>query len=168
MKITKAEEYGLRLVMSLAVDGGQLSIRELAERERLPETTVAKVIARLRKAGVVEAERGRNGGYQLATEPTDLTLARVVEAFDDKMFDSGFCDRMTPGEGPCARADRCTLRPVWRSLSEVVASFLDGITVADLLRTSDGEPSAPATIDSAASFGTRAGGPPLYEETATL
>lgn len=168
MKVTKAEEYGLRLVMSLAVDGGQLTIRELAEREGLPETTVAKVIARLRKAGVVDAERGRNGGYQLAGEATELTLAHVVEAFDETMFDAGFCDRMTPGDGPCARADRCTLRPVWRSLSDVVATFLGGITVADLLRSPDDEPATPTTIDSATSYGARPEETSRYEETATL
>ena len=153
MRVTKAEEYGMRLVMSLAVDGGQLSIRELADREGLPEPTVAKVIARLRKAGVVDAERGRNGGYQLSASPEDLTLARVVEAFDETMFDSEFCDRMTPGSGPCARADRCTLRPVWRSLSDVVASFLDGITVADVLRRSEPSPIPITTTDVAAHLG---------------
>jgi len=140
VRVTKAEEYGLRLVMSLAVDGGQLSIRELADREGLPEPTVAKVIAKLRKAGVVDAERGRNGGYQLSVAPGELTLARVVEAFDETMFDAEFCDRMTPGSGPCARADRCTLRPVWRSLSDVVATFLDGITIADVMRRTEPSP----------------------------
>jgi len=139
--------------MSLAVDGGQLSIRELADREGLPEPTVAKVIARLRKAGVVDAERGRNGGYQLSAPAEDLTLARVVEAFDETMFDSDFCARMTPGSGPCARAEKCTLRPVWRSLSDVVASFLDGITVADVLRRTEPSPIPITTTDVAAHLG---------------
>lgn len=140
MKITRAEEYGLRLVMTLAVNGGQLSIRELGELEGLPETTVAKVVARLRRADIVDAARGRRGGYSLAMTPEDLTLARVVEAFDDRMFDPGFCDRMTPGDGACARSATCGLRPVWRSLSDVVAGFLEGITVADVLHQTDAHP----------------------------
>lgn len=134
MRISKAEEYGLRLVMTLAVEGGQLTIRELAEREQLPETTVAKIVGQLRRAGVVNAERGRNGGYELAVEPTAVTLAQVVEAFDDRMFDAGFCDRMSPGHSRCHHASRCNLRPVWHSLSELVAAFLADITVADIVR----------------------------------
>jgi DNA-binding IscR family transcriptional regulator len=60
VRVSKSEEYGIRLVMSLALSGSQLTIRELAEREGLPDTTVAKVVGRLRRAGLVEAERGRD------------------------------------------------------------------------------------------------------------
>ena len=75
MKVSKSEEYGIRLVMSLAADGGQLTIRELAAEEALPDTTVAKVIGRLRQAGLVEAARGRNGGYSLTRSAGEITLA---------------------------------------------------------------------------------------------
>jgi Rrf2 family protein len=133
VRITKFEEYGLRLVVRLAAEGGQLTIRELADREGIPETTVAKVIAKLRSSDVVHAERGRHGGYAL-TEPAErLTVARVVEAFDERLYDPGFCDRMTPGEAACSRASSCGLRPVWRGLTSVIGDFLAGITVADVL-----------------------------------
>lgn len=133
MRITKSEEYGLRLVIRLATDGGRLTIRELADAERIPEPTVAKVVGRLRGAGVVHAERGRNGGYSLTTPAEEMTVARVVEAFDERMYDPAFCDRMSPGDAACARAGNCGLRPVWRGLSTVIGEFLAGITVADVL-----------------------------------
>ena len=133
MRITKFEEYGLRLVLRLAADGGQLTIRELAERERIPEATVAKVIARLRASALVRAVRGRNGGYALAEPAAAVTIARIVEAFDERLYDPGFCDRMAPGETICSRASSCGLRPVWRGLTAVVGDFLAGITVADVL-----------------------------------
>jgi len=136
VRISKSEEYGLRLVVRLATDGGQLTIRELAEREQLPEPTVAKVVGRMRRAGVVTAERGRNGGYSLAFTPDRITIARVVEAFDERVFDHSFCDRMSPGALACAHSSSCGLRPVWHSLTEVVGSFLSGITVADVIQGS--------------------------------
>ena len=133
MRVTKAEEYGLRLVIRLAADGGQLTIRELADQERLPEATVAKIVGRLRQAGVVTAERGRNGGYTLTSRPDQITIARVVEAFDERIYDPAFCDRMSPGSESCAHSSGCGLRPVWRGLTAVIADFLDGITVADVI-----------------------------------
>lgn len=133
MRVSKSEEYGVRLAMSLAAEGGQLTIRELSEREALPEATVAKVIGRLRKAGVVQAERGRNGGYTLAKPSAEVTVAEIVTAFDDALGAAAFCQRMTPGEAACVRADGCSLRPVWRGLTEVIGAFLSGITVADLV-----------------------------------
>ncbi len=136
MRITKFEEYGLRLVVRLAADGGQLTIRELAERERIPEATVAKVIARLRAAALVRASRGRNGGYALAEPASTITIARIVEAFEERLYDPGFCDRMAPGKESCSRASSCGLRPVWRGLTAVVGDFLAGITIADVLARS--------------------------------
>jgi Rrf2 family protein len=133
VRITKFEEYGLRLILRLAADGGQLTIRELAERERIPEATVAKVIGRLRAAALVRAVRGRKGGYALAEPPAELTIARIVEAFDERLYDPGFCQRMAPGDAACSRAPSCGLRPVWRGLTAVVGDFLAGITVADVL-----------------------------------
>jgi Rrf2 family nitric oxide-sensitive transcriptional repressor len=133
MRISKHEEIGLRLVASLARKGGQLTTRELADTEGLPETTVAKVVARLRTAGLVEAERGRNGGYSLTGSAHDITLAEVVGAFDAHVFDSDFCTRMNAGAG-CAHDADCGLRPLWRGLGDLIGSFLGGFTVADLVQ----------------------------------
>jgi len=134
VRITKAEEYGLRLVIKLASEGGQLTIRELADQEHLPEATVAKVVGRLRRSGVVTAERGRNGGYALSRPAVEITIARVVEAFDERVYDPAFCDRMSPGEAACAHSTSCGLRPVWRGLTAVIGDFLAGITVADVVQ----------------------------------
>jgi len=82
MRVSKAEEYGIRLVASLAASGGQLTTRELAEREGLPEATVSKVVLRLRRAGLVEASRGRRGGYTLARPPAEITLLEVIETIE--------------------------------------------------------------------------------------
>lgn len=133
MRVSKSEEFGLRLVMSLARDGGRLNIRELAALEQLPETTVAKVVGRLRLAGIVEAERGRNGGYSLTRVSDQITLARVVEAFGHRLYDGAFCERMSP-DGDCAHTGSCRLQPVWSGLGAVIGNFLAGITVADVIR----------------------------------
>lgn len=141
MRVSKSEEYGLRLVMSLAVSGDQLTIRKLAEREDLPGTTVAKIVGRLRRAGLVDAERGRNGGYTLTRSADEISLAQVVSAFEAEVFSSDFCHTMSPGDGICAKSADCGLRPVWRGLRNVIGDFLDGITVADIVAGSGPSPS---------------------------
>ena len=133
MQVSRSEEYGVRLVLSLAASGGQLAIRELAAREGLPEPTVAKVVSRLRRAGLVEAARGRRGGYTLARPAERLSLGSVVEAMTGSLSERRLCARMTPSGGVCAHARGCGLRPVWRDLEAVIGSFLDRITVADVV-----------------------------------
>jgi Rrf2 family protein len=109
-----------------------MTIRQLAERESLPEATVAKVVSKLRRSGIVRAERGRNGGYSLSASARDITIARVVESFDSGIYGPEFCDRMTPGDARCANHDGCGLRPVWRGLTAVIGDFLNSMTVADV------------------------------------
>jgi len=133
MRVSRAEEYGVRLVMSLAANGGQLAIRELAAREGLPEPTVAKVVSRLRRAGLVAAARGRNGGYTLARPAASLSLASVVEAVTGRTSERSFCTRMTPSGEACVHARGCGLRPVWRNLEAAIGSFLGRVTVADVV-----------------------------------
>lgn len=133
MRVSKAEEYGIRLVASLATTGGQLTTRELAEREGLPEPTVSKVVLRLRRAGLVEASRGRRGGYTLARPAEELSLDQVVQACAERSFDRSFCSRMSPAGQDCVHTSRCGLKPVWRNLEAVIASFLARVTVADVI-----------------------------------
>ena len=75
-RISKAEEQALRLTMRLASVGTQQTLGELAEAERLPEPTVAKLLGQLKRGGVVEAVRGRRGGYVLADQPAMISAAR--------------------------------------------------------------------------------------------
>ncbi len=123
----------MRLVMALAVAGTQLSVLQLAERERLPETTVAKVLGSLRQGGVVVAQRGRNGGYELASAPAKITVGAVVRSFEKPLFQGRFCQRPVADDPTCVHRGDCGLRPVWRRLEALIDGFLDRVTVADLL-----------------------------------
>ena len=133
MRITNHEEYGLRLTLRLAQAERQLSVRELAELEHLPEPTVAKVLGRLRKAHIVTAERGRNGGFSLASPAEKITLLAITQALDRPLFDASFCHQRGPESTPCSHIEGCTLRPVWRGLSAQIGGFLSSLTVEDLL-----------------------------------
>ncbi len=134
LRITKAEEQAVRLVMSLAIDGGQLTLAEMAERERLPEPTVAKLLGLLRRGGVVDAIRGRNGGYVLAGTPEQISTAQVLRALGGDPAPEHACISDPEHGADCPRQDDCGLRAVWRHLQERVTELLEKTTIADLLR----------------------------------
>lgn len=148
MRITTHEEYGLRLAIRLAEAAGQLSVRELAELERLPEPTVAKVLGRLRRARIVRAERGRNGGFALAAPAEEIDLLAITRALDRPLYDTRYCLERHHGSntGPCEHLEGCTLRPVWRGITSLVSDFLGSITLAEIasgLKTATRPASAP-------------------------
>ncbi len=131
-RVTRAEEQAVRLVMRLAVTGNQQTLATLAGAEQLPEPTVAKLLGMLRRGGVVEAVRGRNGGYVLADEPGGISTAAVVQAISG---DDVFTFPCGNGEPPdCPRTGDCGLRPVWQHLGDRVAEVLEQTSIADLLQ----------------------------------
>jgi Rrf2 family cysteine metabolism transcriptional repressor len=134
-RVSKAEEQGLRLVMRLAGAGRQQTLSELAQSENLPEPTVAKLLGILRRGGVVDAVRGRNGGYILADIPARLSAGKVVRCINgDPIFSYPCPDR---SNGDCSRNEDCGLRPVWRHLARKVVGVLDGTSIADLLQSEE-------------------------------
>ena len=84
MKVTSAEEYGLRCLMLLAGrdEGHPLTLTEISEREGLSLPHAGKIMGILKDSGLVESVRGRSGGYVLKDPPQELTLSRIFQALE--------------------------------------------------------------------------------------
>ena len=139
MKITSQEEYGLRCLLRLAAagEGQSLTIPEIAAAEGLSAPYVAKLLAVLRQAGLIESVRGRAGGYRLAGAPGDISLGSVMQVLGEPLFDDpGYCQRHagTESDGNCVHFGGCTLRALWQTLERWMRHTLDQITLADLLQ----------------------------------
>lgn len=140
MKISAQEEYGLRCLLRLArADAGQsLTIPEIATAEGMSPPYVAKLLAVLRQAGVIESVRGRSGGYRLAGSPADFTLGAVLLVLGEPLFEEpGYCQQHagTETNGICVHFGGCTLRALWHTLETWMRRTLDQITLADLLHS---------------------------------
>jgi Rrf2 family iron-sulfur cluster assembly transcriptional regulator len=135
MKITATEEYGMRCMLRLAQRAGEtVAITELAAAEGVAEPFAAKVLASLRRAGLVLATRGRHGGYRLATKPSEITVGWVLRALGKPLYDAAFCrEHGASTDACCTRQSGCSLRPVWRHLDLLFDAFFAHTTLADLL-----------------------------------
>ena len=143
MKITAQEEYGLRCLLTLAQaePGVSLTIPEIAGAEGLSHAYVAKMLAVLRHAGLIESVRGRTGGYRLAKKPGDVSLGSVMRVLGEPLFeDPGYCQRHAgpEAEGFCVHHEGCTLKALWQTLEEWMRHTLDRITLDDLSRGQNG------------------------------
>src|SRR3989442_13198139 len=80
---TKAE-YGVRVMVELArgIGGEPVPLPEIAARGGLPLAYLEHLVARLRKAGLVDSRRGSRGGYMLARPAAEITMAEIVEALE--------------------------------------------------------------------------------------
>jgi Rrf2 family transcriptional regulator, iron-sulfur cluster assembly transcription factor len=139
MKIMAQEEYGLRCLLRFARAGADswLTIPEIATAEKLSNAYVAKLLAVLRQADLIESSRGRSGGYHLAVPPAQIGLGSVLLVLGEPLFDEpGYCQRHagTESDGACVHQDDCTLRALWQGLETWMKGMLDRISLADLLQ----------------------------------
>ncbi len=140
MKITAQEEYGLRCLLRLAaVPAGSefpLGIRDIAEAEGLSVPYVAKLLAILRQAGLIESVRGRQGGYRLARPAEEISLGEALRVLGEPLFEeSSYCENHASPEGhdTCVHSNDCAVRAVWRGLDDLIAGVLNRVSLAELL-----------------------------------
>jgi Rrf2 family protein len=138
LKISSQEEFGLRCLLRLAAadEGVSMTIPEIAAAEGLSVPYVAKMLAVLRQAGLLESVRGRAGGYRLAGSPGEITLGTVMLALGEPLFEESYCQKHAGSEtdGNCVHHGDCTLRGLWQTLQVWMRRTLDRMTLADLLQ----------------------------------
>ena len=128
--LSKLADYGVIVATHLAsVAPAQVNAVHLAADTRLPQTTVAKVLKLLAKAGVVSAVRGAAGGYRLARQAGAISVAEIVAAIDGDFA----MTQCTSKIGPCDRLHYCPTRPHWHRINQAVGDALGSITLGEMI-----------------------------------
>lgn len=131
MKISKQAYYGLRAMTRVARENRPISIHTLAHEEGLPEQFLEKILQKLRRAGLVEAVRGTEGGYRLALAPDLVTAGHILSILDGALVPFPCTDGTY---GTCPLEQHCATQNVWQKLSLAIGDTLDSITLKDLIR----------------------------------
>jgi Rrf2 family transcriptional regulator, cysteine metabolism repressor len=135
---TKAE-YGVRVMVELARHdvGTPVPLAEIAEHDGLPLAYLEHLVARLRKAGLVDSRRGSRGGYMLAREPELITMAEVVEALEGSIAPIECISQGPDGQIVCSRESDsshiCPTKLLWTRVRFSIVRTLVETTLADLI-----------------------------------
>jgi Rrf2 family protein len=132
MRITAPEEYGLRcmLLFARAKPGESLTLPEISDREGLSIPYAGKLIMILKKAGLLKAVRGRNGGYILAQPPEKIRMDEIFAALGDKLYGPHHCDRY--GKDNCTHNGDCRVGSIWSFFDNYIQTVLSKLTLADV------------------------------------
>ena len=131
--ISKTARNALRAVLCIAEQEatGPVSAKALSRELHLPHNYLSKTLYRLVRGGLLQATRGRGGGYLLNVPAADMTLGRIVDAIDPEGSDR----RCLLGRPECSASDPCAMHGRWCEVREVIDRFFAETTVGDLLRT---------------------------------
>jgi len=117
LAITAKSPYAVSALAELALTGGStpVSIGELAKRRDIPAQFLEGLFATLRRAGVLQSQRGVKGGYSFARPPEEVTVLEVVELLEGELD-----------------SDPAAKREVWRDAVGAVRDVLGAVTIAEI------------------------------------
>ena len=91
ISITTKSPYALKALTELALagDAAPVPIGELAKRREIPVQFLEQLFATLRRAGVLNSQRGVKGGYSFARPSDEVTVLEIVEILDGPLGRDG-------------------------------------------------------------------------------
>uniref|UniRef100_I2Q5G1 Rrf2 family protein, putative transcriptional regulator n=1 Tax=Desulfovibrio sp. U5L TaxID=596152 RepID=I2Q5G1_9BACT len=131
MQLTTRSRYGLRMLIDIALHGGDRPVRiqDIAKRRNISVKYLEQLIRALKKAGFIHSKRGPKGGHVLAMAPEDIRVGDVVRALEVR-------PELTECVGNpdvCLIASDCLTRQIWARATASLFKELDAIHVSDLL-----------------------------------
>ncbi len=157
MKVSTRGDYASRALLSLALHasldasspeerrGRPTPVRDIAERTGLPQPYLEQILLALKGAGLVRSKRGVGGGYILARDPADITLAEIIRAVDGPIVLGDFGEPHT--NGACDHDGQCVLLSIWRNVGDEMRRMLGAFTLEQIVLMARGESDWPAPVD---------------------
>ena len=133
MKLSLKATYGILAAMDLALQNGQapVSAKAIAQRQAIPARFLEQVLHGLKRAGIVESQRGAQGGYALSRSPVAISLAEIVEALEGPIGTERRA--WSNGERDDRRAAReSLLSHIVGRVEEAELKVLQGMTLKDM------------------------------------
>ena len=138
VKVSTRGDYASRALLSLSLHEGEgpTSVRDIAERTGLPQPYLEQILLALKGAGLVRSKRGVGGGYVLAKDPDEITVAQIISAVDGPIQAGDFGEPHT--DGACDHEGQCVLLAIWADVGSTMRRILSEYTLADLRAMTEG------------------------------
>ncbi len=132
MQVSQKTQYALRAMFELARrhGSGPTRIGDIAERQAIPSRFLEGILNQLRQAGLLRSVRGSRGGYELALEPSEISVGDMMRVIEGPI---GPTECLEEDHAGCPLYGSCAFEPMWRRAAEALADVYDGTTLADLL-----------------------------------
>lgn len=131
MKISTKGRYAVRLMLDLAQhkSDGFVPLKDVAIRQNISKKYLEQIIVMLNKPEIILTNRGFQGGYKLAQEPSAYKLGDILRLTE------GSLATVSCTEQPdiCERNSFCLTMPVWKKLNTIIYNYVDNISLQDIL-----------------------------------
>lgn len=131
MRVSAKAEYAVRASMELAAapDGVHVKKSAIVSAQKVPPKFLENILGELRNAGIVESQRGSEGGYWLAKPASEVTVADIMRAVEGPLASV----RSHRPETMEYEGLASPLQQVWVALRASIRTVLESVTLADLV-----------------------------------
>lgn len=147
MRLTTKGRFAVTAMVDLAMRGGKapVTLAAISERQKISLSYLEQLFGKLRRNNIVESVRGPGGGYYLSRPGDKISIAEIVVAVDEPL-DATKCG----GKGNChGENQQCITHDLWMGLNEQIYSYLEGVTLQQLVDSNSLPNSQSATPKSA-------------------
>ena len=131
MRLSTKSRYAITAMLDLALNGkeGPVTLADISENQSISLSYLEQLFASLRSKHLVRGVRGPGGGYFLAKDSSEITVADIVCAVDEWVEytrSPSYLNKLSNLSG-------CSTRGLWEDLSEQLYDFLGDITLSSLV-----------------------------------
>lgn len=134
MLITRASEYALLSLIVLAKAEKPLDADTLSRELDISKSFLAKILQSMARNGILNSFKGANGGFALARDFREITIHQITCAAEGKNPSVFDCSNAQT-DCPSNKATTCQIWPIVNRLQSKIDTFLDRLTLADLIET---------------------------------
>lgn len=130
LRLSKLTDYATVILSFMARNQSQVyAALEIAAATGIMQPTVSKILKLLVKAKVLTSVRGAHGGYVLARDPGEISVATVISALEGPIA----LTECSITQDACQQAGGCGLRANWGIINQTIQRALEAVTLADML-----------------------------------
>ncbi len=130
MKLTTKGRFAVTALLDLAMQQGTgpVTLAGISQRQQISLSYLEQLFAKLRQRGLVASVRGPGGGYRLAKDIVQITVAEIILAVDEPM-DSTQCG----GKENCLDDRKCLTHDLWVKLNDLIFDHLGSVSLRQLV-----------------------------------
>ncbi|MEM7026570.1 MAG: SUF system Fe-S cluster assembly regulator [Pseudomonadota bacterium] len=130
IRLSKLADYGIVMMTNMARRPlRQHNAAEIAAESHIPLPMASKILKSLARAGILASSRGAKGGYGLARDPEQVTVAEVIVALEGPI---ALTSCIEDGPGDCDLESLCPARANWQRINDAIRNALEDITLEEM------------------------------------
>jgi Rrf2 family protein len=129
LELSSEGRYALRALVYLAWAGERVTADRISTEAHIPRRLLARILAKLSHAGLVESEQGRSGGSRLARPAGKITLREAVEAIEGPFG----VTRCIMEDRACGEGAPCALHEAWKEGQRAILEYLGTQTIKEFV-----------------------------------